>query len=314
MIGAVGELDYFSAHIRLREPDKSKDKAEGGTSVESSIPCSHGGRALVVKQAKEVENAEANSKYEDKAEGRIFGFVDVFRSKLSKSTMDPWNPFASVTMGEEPFNFLRALCVFWLIWITSTAGAIGGVAASLIRVPTEVVKQRMQTGQFTSAPNAVHHIVAKEGIRGLYAAGRELSDPENAVIGAFAGRRPCRLVLLSPLGIRGLRAVREERARMSGSEVKKVAEVAAKATTSIDWDGMNKLLVSEEARKEFTNLRRAFDEVNHQLQTKLSQVYYPPSIANHARSGVLPLLVRQFLLLSACFHLCVVFDALNIQQ
>ncbi|KAJ8459835.1 hypothetical protein OPV22_032761 [Ensete ventricosum] len=58
---------------------------------------------------------------------------------------------------------------------------------------------------------------------------------------------------------------------MSGSEVKKVAEVAAKATTSIDWDGMNKLLVSEEARKEFTNLRRAFDEVNHQLQTKLSQ-------------------------------------------
>ncbi|RRT81556.1 hypothetical protein B296_00015194 [Ensete ventricosum] len=158
----------------------------GGTSVESSIPCSHGGRALVVKQAKEVENAEANSKYEDKAEGRIFGFVDVFRSKLSKSTMDPWNPFASVTMGEEPFNFLRALCVFWLIWITSTAGAIGGVAASLIRVPTEVVKQRMQTGQFTSAPNAVHHIVAKEGIRGLYAAGRELSDPENSVIGAFA--------------------------------------------------------------------------------------------------------------------------------
>ncbi|KAL8142916.1 LOW QUALITY PROTEIN: hypothetical protein V2J09_015948 [Rumex salicifolius] len=29
-----------------------------------------------------------------------------------------------------------------------TAGALGGLAASLIRVPTEVVKQRMQTGQF----------------------------------------------------------------------------------------------------------------------------------------------------------------------
>ncbi|RRT33791.1 hypothetical protein B296_00058550 [Ensete ventricosum] len=28
MIGAAGELDYFSAHIRLREPDKSEDKAE----------------------------------------------------------------------------------------------------------------------------------------------------------------------------------------------------------------------------------------------------------------------------------------------
>ncbi|XP_065875916.1 S-adenosylmethionine carrier 1, chloroplastic/mitochondrial isoform X2 [Euphorbia lathyris] len=98
-----------------------------------------------------------------------------------------------------------------------SAGAIGGVAASLIRVPTEVVKQRMQTGQFTSAPNAVRVIVAKEGFKGLYAgygsfllrdlpfdaiqfciyeqlrigykaaAQRELNDPENAIIGAFAG-------------------------------------------------------------------------------------------------------------------------------
>ncbi|RWW57370.1 hypothetical protein BHE74_00035850 [Ensete ventricosum] len=55
--------DFFSAYIRLREPDKSEDKAEGRTSVELSIPCSHGGRALVVKGAEEVENAEANSKY-----------------------------------------------------------------------------------------------------------------------------------------------------------------------------------------------------------------------------------------------------------
>ncbi|RZR76574.1 hypothetical protein BHM03_00001400 [Ensete ventricosum] len=66
MIGAAGELDCISAHIRLRELDKSKDKVEGGTSVKSSVPCSHGGRALVVKGAKEIENAEANSKYYDK--------------------------------------------------------------------------------------------------------------------------------------------------------------------------------------------------------------------------------------------------------
>ncbi|RRT44686.1 hypothetical protein B296_00049794 [Ensete ventricosum] len=70
MIGATGELDYFSAHIRLREPDKSEDKPKGETSVESSIPCSHGGRALVVKGTEEVENAEANSKYQDRAEGQ----------------------------------------------------------------------------------------------------------------------------------------------------------------------------------------------------------------------------------------------------
>lgn len=98
-----------------------------------------------------------------------------------------------------------------------TAGALGGVAASFIRVPTEVVKQRMQTGQFASAPDAVRMIASKEGFRGLYAgygsfllrdlpfdaiqfclyeqlrigyklaAKRDLNDPENAIIGAFAG-------------------------------------------------------------------------------------------------------------------------------
>ncbi|RWV98141.1 hypothetical protein GW17_00039033 [Ensete ventricosum] len=40
------------------------------TSVESSIPCSHGGRALVVKGAEEVENAKSNSKYQDEAKGQ----------------------------------------------------------------------------------------------------------------------------------------------------------------------------------------------------------------------------------------------------
>ncbi|CAL9104947.1 unnamed protein product [Musa textilis] len=217
---------------------------------------------------------------------------DVCRSKFSNSTMEIRKPFASVTMGEEPFNFLRALCdgviagatagvvvetvlypidtiktrlqaahggskIYWRglysglagnlagvlpasaifvgiyeptkqkllrvfpenlsAFAHLTAGAIGGAASSLIRVPTEVVKQRMQTGQFTTAPNAVRLIVAKEGIRGLYAgyssfllrdlpfdaiqfciyeqirigykiaARRELNDPENAIIGAFAG-------------------------------------------------------------------------------------------------------------------------------
>ncbi|KAJ7945316.1 S-adenosylmethionine carrier 1, chloroplastic/mitochondrial [Quillaja saponaria] len=98
-----------------------------------------------------------------------------------------------------------------------TAGAIGGIAASIIRVPTEVVKQRMQTGQFSSAPAAVRFIASKEGFKGLYAgygsfllrdlpfdalqfciyeqlrigyklaAQRDLNDPENAIIGAFAG-------------------------------------------------------------------------------------------------------------------------------
>ncbi|RRT79607.1 hypothetical protein B296_00006623 [Ensete ventricosum] len=41
----------------------------GGTSVEASIPWSHGGRVLVAKGAEEVENAKANSKYQDTIEG-----------------------------------------------------------------------------------------------------------------------------------------------------------------------------------------------------------------------------------------------------
>uniref|UniRef100_A0A6V7QRJ7 ATP synthase subunit d, mitochondrial n=1 Tax=Ananas comosus var. bracteatus TaxID=296719 RepID=A0A6V7QRJ7_ANACO len=62
---------------------------------------------------------------------------------------------------------------------------------------------------------------------------------------------------------------------MSGNGAKKVAEVATKAGKAIDWDGMAKLLVSDEARKEFANLRRAFDDVNQQLQTKFSQEPQP---------------------------------------
>lgn len=58
---------------------------------------------------------------------------------------------------------------------------------------------------------------------------------------------------------------------MSGAG-KKVADVAFKASRTIDWEGMAKVLVTDEARREFSNLRRAFDEVNTQLQTKFSQV------------------------------------------
>ncbi|OEL24023.1 ATP synthase subunit d, mitochondrial [Dichanthelium oligosanthes] len=61
---------------------------------------------------------------------------------------------------------------------------------------------------------------------------------------------------------------------MSGSG-KKVADLAVKAGKAIDWDGMAKMLVSEEARKEFATLRRTFEDVNHQLQTKFSQEPQP---------------------------------------
>ena len=71
---------------------------------------------------------------------------------------------------------------------------------------------------------------------------------------------------------------------MSG--VKKVTDVAAKAGKAIDRDGLAKMLVSDEARKEFANLRRTFEDVNHQLQTKFSQVSFqspPASSPSRAR-------------------------------
>ena len=50
------------------------------------------------------------------------------------------------------------------------AGATAGVAASVVRVPTEVVKQRMQSGEFGGAAiGAVRAIVAREGVRGMFA-------------------------------------------------------------------------------------------------------------------------------------------------
>ncbi|KAI8015179.1 hypothetical protein LOK49_LG05G01063 [Camellia lanceoleosa] len=72
---------------------------------------------------------------------------------------------------------------------------------------------------------------------------------------------------------------------MSGSRANKVVDVAFKAGKSIDWDGMAKLLVSDEARKEFVNLRRAFDEVNSTLQTKFSQEPEPIDW-EHYRKGI----------------------------
>ena len=48
------------------------------------------------------------------------------------------------------------------------AASIGEVAACTIRVPTEVVKQRIQAGMSVGITNTVQTIVNKEGFRGLY--------------------------------------------------------------------------------------------------------------------------------------------------
>lgn len=81
---------------------------------------------------------------------------------------------------------------------------------------------------------------------------------------------------------------------------KKVADVAFKASKTIDWDGMAKMIVTDEARKEFSSLRRAFEEVNSALQTKFSQV-----------SNKSPFRFRRYV----CMHIGIyVFDDTDLQS
>ncbi|RZS10892.1 hypothetical protein BHM03_00042221 [Ensete ventricosum] len=70
MTGAIRELDRFSAYIRLRELDKLEDKAKGETSVDSSITYFYEGRALVMKEAEEMENTEANPNIRIRLKGK----------------------------------------------------------------------------------------------------------------------------------------------------------------------------------------------------------------------------------------------------
>ena len=49
-----------------------------------------------------------------------------------------------------------------------TAAAIGETVACVVRVPTEVVKQRMQAGMHTTISDTAGSILSTTGVRGLY--------------------------------------------------------------------------------------------------------------------------------------------------
>ncbi|KAF8105339.1 hypothetical protein N665_0158s0023 [Sinapis alba] len=146
------------------------------------------------------------------------------------------------------------------------AGALGGAVSSIVRVPTEVVKQRMQTGQFDSAPDAVRLIIAKEGFGGMYAgfgsfllrdmpfdalqfcvyeqlrigyklaARRDLNDPENAMLGAVAGAVTG--VLTTPLDVIKTRLM----VQGAGNQYKGVSDcvktILREEGSSALWKGM----------------------------------------------------------------------------
>lgn len=52
--------------------------------------------------------------------------------------------------------------------IHMAAASCGETVACTVRVPTEVIKQRMQTKQFTKTSAAVSHVLRTEGILGMY--------------------------------------------------------------------------------------------------------------------------------------------------
>ena len=52
---------------------------------------------------------------------------------------------------------------------TAFSAMCGDLASSVVKIPREVITQRLQTGQYPSGLSAFQHIVATEGYRGLYA-------------------------------------------------------------------------------------------------------------------------------------------------
>ena len=52
---------------------------------------------------------------------------------------------------------------------TAFSAMCGDLASSIVKIPREVITQRLQTGQYASGMSAFQHIVATEGYRGLYA-------------------------------------------------------------------------------------------------------------------------------------------------
>lgn len=160
--------------------------------IKTRLQAAHGGGKIILKGL--YSGLSGNLAGVLPASAIFVGVYEPVKQKLLKTVPENFSAFAHLS-----------------------AGAIAGAASSIVRVPTEVVKQRMQTGQFATAPDAVRMIVSKEGFRGLYAgygsfllrdlpfdaiqfciyeqlrigyrlaAKRELYDPENALIGAVAG-------------------------------------------------------------------------------------------------------------------------------
>ncbi len=54
------------------------------------------------------------------------------------------------------------------LMVSAQAATCGDLASSVIKVPREVITQRLQTNMYTSATHAITSILRDEGVRGLY--------------------------------------------------------------------------------------------------------------------------------------------------
>jgi len=97
------------------------------------------------------------------------GFTGVYRglsaaaagsapgAALFFSTYETTKPLVRSVLGDD-----------YPVAIQGAAASSGEVMACLVRVPTENVKQRMQTGQFSRATDCIRTLASREGIRGFY--------------------------------------------------------------------------------------------------------------------------------------------------
>eukprot|EP00928_Gymnodinium_smaydae_P058773 TRINITY_DN4197_c1_g1_i2.p1 TRINITY_DN4197_c1_g1~~TRINITY_DN4197_c1_g1_i2.p1 ORF type:complete len:293 (+),score=71.83 TRINITY_DN4197_c1_g1_i2:71-880(+) len=72
------------------------------------------------------------------------------------STYETVKPQASGLLGDRP------------VAVQGVAASCGEIMACLVRVPTEVVKQRMQAGQHASLREAATTIISRDGPKGFY--------------------------------------------------------------------------------------------------------------------------------------------------
>ena len=91
--------------------------------------------------------------------GLYFGVYSYSKEKLK--------PFLNRVM--KPINE-RSEAMVQTISIAMAAG-IGNTVASFSRVPYEVVKQKLQTGEYSSTLGAMKHMYQTAGLRGFFPVG-----------------------------------------------------------------------------------------------------------------------------------------------